>query len=104
MSEKVGQLCFDQEDTNFLMLKPYSEKLASLIDTEVDRLVTEAYTRTKELLKTHMSEVEKVAIALLDKEKLDKDGLVTLLGPRPFEEQLTYEDMVKDTGMAVLLM
>jgi len=103
MSENVGHLCFDQEDNSFLRWKPYSEKLAIQIDTEVDKIVNDSYIRCKELLSSHSQEVEKVALALLDKEKLDKDGLLTLLGPRPYEEQVTYEDMVKDTGKFTLL-
>lgn len=99
MSEEVGNLSFgDPNSTDFLRWKPYSEKLATSIDAEVNRLVSEAYTRTKALLQKHVQEVEKVAGALLEKEKLDKEGLISLLGPRPFEEQLTYDDLVKDTG------
>lgn len=35
---------------------------------------------------------------LLDKEVLDKADMLELLGPRPFEEQSTYEDFVEGTG------
>jgi len=40
-----------------------------------------------------------VALRLLEKEKLDKDDMVELLGPRPFAEKTTYEEFVEGTGM-----
>ena len=35
---------------------------------------------------------------LLEKEKLDKDDMVELLGPRPFAEKTSYEEFVEGTG------
>ena len=35
---------------------------------------------------------------LLEKEKLDKEDMVELLGDRPFAEKSTYEDFVAGTG------
>jgi len=43
----------------------------------------------------------KVALRLLEKEKLDKDDMVELLGPRPFAEKTTYEEFVEGTGMCL---
>jgi len=40
-----------------------------------------------------------VALRLLEKEKLDKEDMVELLGPRPFAEKTTYEEFVEGTGM-----
>lgn len=40
----------------------------------------------------------KVAKRLLEKEKIDKDDMVELLGPRPFAEKSTYEEFVEGTG------
>lgn len=41
-----------------------------------------------------------VAKRLLEREKLDKDDMVQLLGPRPFSEKTTYEEFVEGTGNA----
>lgn len=35
-----------------------------------------------------------VALRLLDKEQLQKEDLVEVLGPRPFVEKNTYEELV----------
>ena len=40
-----------------------------------------------------------VALRLLEKEKLDKEDMVEMLGPRPFAEKSTYEEFVAGTGM-----
>ena len=39
-----------------------------------------------------------MAQRLLKNEKLDKDDMVELLGPRPFAEKTTYEEFVEGTG------
>ena len=39
-----------------------------------------------------------VAQRLLEREKLDKDDMVQLLGQRPFAEKTTYEEFVEGTG------
>jgi AFG3 family protein len=42
--------------------------------------------------------VEKVAKRLLDKEVLNRSDMLELLGPRPFSEKHTYEELVAETG------
>jgi cell division protease FtsH len=66
--------------------RPYSEQTAQIIDQEVRELIDSAYKRTIELLSEKKSEVEAVALELLDKEIIFKSDLDRLIGKRPFAE------------------
>ncbi|XP_060080448.1 AFG3-like protein 2 [Ylistrum balloti] len=96
MSDKIGQVAFEQEQQSFQ--KPYSEKTAMMIDEEVRDLVAKCYDRTMELLTEKKDLIDKVAKLLLEKEKIDKADMESILGKRPFAEKSTYEEFVEGTG------
>lgn len=95
MSEKVGQVSFDLGNS---FQKPYSEQTSELIDSEVRRIISEASDRTMRVLEDKKELVERLAQVLLEKEKLEREDLIEVLGERPFEEKSTYEDFVRNTG------
>ncbi|THV07659.1 ATP-dependent metallopeptidase Hfl [Dendrothele bispora CBS 962.96] len=64
--------------------KPFSEKTAETLDTEVRKMITNMHDRTRNLLSEHKEDVEKVAKLLLEKEVLTREDMIRLLGKRPF--------------------
>lgn len=98
MSEKVGNISFDLgKPGDPVFEKPYSETTAQLIDSEVKSLVDRAYQATLDLLRSKKSCVELVATRLLDRETLNRDDMIELLGKRPFKERLTFEEFLGGT-------
>lgn len=73
--------------------KPFSEKTAEMLDSEVRKMITDAYQRTKQLLTEHREDVEKVAQLLLKKEVITREDMIELLGKRPFANRA--DDMDK---------
>ncbi|KAK3373625.1 peptidase family M41-domain-containing protein [Lasiosphaeria ovina] len=88
MSEKLGPLHF-QNDPNSLH-KPFAESTAQTIDSEVRRIVDEAYKQCKDLLTAKKKEIGIVAEELLRKEMLTRDDMVRLLGPREWPEKAEF--------------
>ena len=84
MSEKVGQLSFYDSTgaRGYEMTKPYSEKPAELMDSEVKTLVEEVHRRTLKILSDNRDAFEKVANILLEKEVIFADDLEQILGPK----------------------
>ncbi len=85
MSDKLGPITFgDDNDEVFLGMqyshvRNYSEEIAAEIDKEVNRIITEQYDKTEKIISEHMAELELVANALLEREKLEEDEFKTLL-------------------------
>ena len=91
MSEAVGHVNFNvakRQEMQFY--KPYSEKTAELIDTEVKRLIDEVHDRARRLLEEKDEVFRTLAEALLEREALNEKDLIELLGERPFKRP-TYD-------------
>jgi len=99
MNENVGNVSFEQPQQGEMVFdKPYSESTSQLIDEEAKKMIASAMERTLNILTEKRQEVEKVAQRLLEKEVLNRDDMIELLGPRPFKEKSTYEEFVEGTG------
>ena len=108
MSDKLGPIVYDS-DSNEVFLgrdfghtKIYSEKVASIIDDEVKRIIDEAYLRCEEILKKNMDILEKTASYLLDNETMDGETFKYLCDnrelPEKKEEQVKLDSTEGNTG------
>ena len=84
MSEKVGTVSFYDStgSRGFELGKPYSEKTAELIDSEVKKLIQTIHDRTRKILEENMDGFLAIASLLLEKEVIFADDLERILGPR----------------------
>jgi cell division protease FtsH len=94
MSEKVGNVSFNDQGGEYNFNKPYSDKTAELIDSEVRSLIDGVYQKTKALLKDKQEGLEALAVKLLEKEILFQSDLEEILGKRPFDNRTTYDEFV----------
>jgi cell division protease FtsH len=86
MSDSLGPVAFKGEQDevflgNQLVSKPhYSDKVASMIDDEVHSIINSCYNAAKNLLIEHNDILKKLSLKLMEKETLDKDEVIAILG------------------------
>ncbi len=78
MSKKLENIVFDQQDEIFIgrdygHVKNYSEELASLIDKEIQVIISESYKKVKDIIKDKLDILTRLAETLLEKEKVEED-------------------------------
>jgi cell division protease FtsH len=61
----------------------YSDEVAANIDAEVRRLIDEAHSEAIEILRSHRSTLDQLADALVEKETLDTEEVMHILGALP---------------------
>jgi cell division protease FtsH len=89
MSEVIGPLAVgDKEQEIFLgrefaQRREISERTAQMVDDEVKRLVDEAYARATQILNENRELLDRIAVALLDRETIDREDLDRLVRNLP---------------------
>ncbi len=85
MSEAMGPLTFGKREEaiflgkEFARHQDYSEATAVRIDEEIRRLITDAYTATRDLMERYSEALEAIAAALLEHEVLEGDSIYELI-------------------------
>jgi cell division protease FtsH len=86
MSEKLGPLAFGEEEGEVFLGREFaqrnrnfSEATAIEIDSEVRKIVTEQYSRAKQLLMENKPALDRIAAALLEWETLDGNEVDVLM-------------------------
>ena len=87
MSEQIGAIFLASErevflgrDVNVGQEKEYSERLASQVDEEVQRIISEQYTAVRSLLQQHRDQLEQLAQALVEREVIEQEELQRIAG------------------------
>ncbi len=102
MSEKVGNISyFDSSgQSEYSFSKPYSEKTAELIDSEVKTMIDAQYERAKSILIANKDKHVQLAELLLDKEVMFSEDLEVIFGKRKLRE-LVADDEEEETVTTV---
>jgi cell division protease FtsH len=85
MSEKLGPIAFGDRDEQVFLGRDivqnhhYSEQTSREIDDEVKRIVDEQYQRAKVLLEERIEILHRMANALLERETLNAEEIMTIL-------------------------
>ncbi|KAG3118552.1 ATP-dependent zinc metalloprotease FTSH 10 [Phytophthora idaei] len=96
MNDRVGQLSFPREEGAYPD-KLYSDKTSEVMDEEVQKIVHDAYDRTKQLLMDKQTQLHELAEELLQNETINHGDIVRVLGPRPFGGNKTYTEFVEES-------
>jgi len=89
MSDVVGPIAVgDREAEIFLgrevvQRREVSERTAELVDTELKRLLGEAYERARDILTKHRDQLDRLAAALLERETLDREEVDLVMAGMP---------------------
>lgn len=83
MSEKLYNLCY-YNNQEYQFEKPYSEKTAETIDSEVSALISRQYERAKQLLEEHKEGHAKLAALLEEREVIFAKDVEGFFGKRPW--------------------
>ena len=92
MSEKMGPILYGEEDHEVFLgrdighSRNYGENVAGQIDSEIRRIIDEAYNRAKEVLEENRDGLERTAQLLLKKEKVSGDEFREVLNNETVEE------------------
>merc|ERR1719454_2646473 len=82
MNDEVGALSYKEQAGEMQFYRPHSDEKTDLIDSEVRKLIKQAYDVVWELLSEKREELDKVAELLLEKEVISHEDMTELLGPR----------------------
>lgn len=82
MSE-IGPINYDSDKNRmFGESSQISESMQAKIDTEIRRIIDNAYSQARKILKTNRPKLDKVAAALIKKETLEGDEFEELMGKK----------------------
>lgn len=88
MSEKLGNISFydSSGQSEYGFTKPYSEKTAEVIDSEVKDIVDRSYVRARKVLNENIDGLKRIAGLLLEREVIFSEDMEQVFGKRRGED------------------
>lgn len=94
MSDNLGYMTFGHGHEEQVFLgrdisrdKNYSEEIAASIDREIRRIMDEAFQQAKAIINEHREQLDQIAKLLLEKETIESEEFIALLGEKPKREE-----------------
>ncbi|MBT8217508.1 MAG: ATP-dependent zinc metalloprotease FtsH [Acidimicrobiia bacterium] len=87
MSDQLGPMKYGSNQgevflgKDYVQHQDYSDELASLIDTEVRKLITQAHDEARAILTTHRDVLDRLAKELMEHETLDRAEVAEVFAP-----------------------
>ncbi len=105
LNDKIGNISYydstGQQEYQFN--KPFSEKTAETIDSEVKLLAEKAYAKAVEILTENEAGLRKLAKVLIEKEVIFREDLVAVFGERPWDEGKEHISLQRENGNTIAL-
>ncbi len=85
MSDAIGPVVYDSGDDEIFIgrdmghVKNYSETTASKIDEEVNRIITDCFSRTEKILSDNIEKLHEVASFLIENEKMNEEQFYNMM-------------------------
>jgi len=88
LNDKLGNISYydSSGQQEYQFQKPFSEKTAQLIDSEVSNLIETAYKRALNLLEDNKDKLKQLAKVLMTKEVIFREDLEAIFGKRIWDE------------------
>ncbi len=89
MSDKMGPRTFGEKEEMIFLgreiheQRDYSEKVAELIDEEIDNFIRQGKTLAEKVITSHKDQLEAISRKLLAEETIEKEAFEKLVGPKP---------------------
>ncbi len=96
MSEKLGPIVYGSGQQEVFLGKEYghtqnySEKVASVIDEEIKRIIDEAYGKATETIKANIDKIERIADFLIKYEVMSEEQFEAVMQGNPTDDELTF--------------
>ncbi len=89
LSDEIGHVSYYDStgQSDYSITKPFSEKTAEKIDSEIKNLINEQYERAIDILEKNKDKFFALAEKLKEDEVIFKEDLEEILGPRPFDNE-----------------